>query len=133
MKPIRTPSPKESSYLAGKKIYNDGPMPPTELFKLVDFGLRNSDRWETLERATKAGWLAVLQDGNVDLTEVSCRHYDNEAATKPVVGKIATPRVNVNAGLPLSAKYRLNPRGLRPGAMDNSRAAMPSVYAKVTP
>jgi hypothetical protein len=131
MKSIRTPLPKESSYQAGKQIYNDGPMQPEKLFQLVDMGPRASDRKESLERAIKAGWLTILSDVNVDLTEHSCRHYDKESAASSQKGEVATPRENVHAFTPLSPKHFLNAKGPREDAWDNSTRAIPSHHAKV--
>ena len=131
MTQIRIPLAKESSYQAGKQIYADGPMPPAELFKLVDFGLRSSDHKESLDRAIKAGWLTILADGNVDLTEISCRHYDKESAASSFKGQVATSRENIHPFKPLSAKHRPNVKGTRADAPDVR--SFPSVYAKVKP
>jgi hypothetical protein len=132
MKPIRIPSKRESSYLAGKQIYADGPMLPAALFKLVDFGPRPSDRQESLDRAVRAGWLDLLADGSVDLTEASCNYYDKEAPANKPQGSMATPR-EVKPFRPMSPQYRVNSRGLRADAPDCSVKAIPSHYAKVTP
>lgn len=128
----RVPQKNCASYLAAKAMLTRPPLTPQEIFELADFGPVKS-RMTKLSVAIRNGWLIELPGGRMIVSEFAQEHFNAPAPEPEYEGQLATPRVNVNAGLPLSAKYRPNPRGLRPDAMDNSRTAMPSVYAKVAP
>lgn len=130
---IGLPSKVSPTYIAGRALHANGSCTRAQLLLLANFGATELLQAARLRRAMDNGWLVEHPDGLIGLSLRLREHFAEVEPTPVMVGMTATPRVNVNAGLPLSAKYHLNTKGLRPGAMDNSREAMPSVYAKVTP
>lgn len=131
-----TPSTESAAFRAALQMYVHGPQTSESILLLVDFGNTPGRQSAGLIRAMQTGWLIEI-GGRVHISDYARHYFDGTEpepqVPKPPTGDVATPRVNVNAGLPLSAKYRLNVRGLRVDAMDNSHSAMPSHYAKGQP
>lgn len=130
IKCTRVPQKNCASYLAAKAMLTRPPLTPQEIFDLADFGPVKS-RMTKLSVAVRNGWLIELPGGRMIVSEFAQEHFNAPAPEPEYEGEPATPRVNVNAGLPLSAKWHLNSKGNRPGALDSSLKAMPSHFAKV--
>lgn len=123
------PGSNSAAYIAGRAIYARGPASQEQIFGYASFGKTSGAQTYNLGKAIANGWLIEIE-GLVGLTEKARHYYAGTEPEPQEMGSLATPPTNVNAMRTLSAKYRLNPRGLRPNAMDNSLRAMPSHYAK---
>lgn len=128
----RVPDPGHPSYIAAKAMLNRPPLSAQEVLTLADFGPEKT-RMAKLRDALRSRWLIEIPGGRIIASEFAQDHFDQPEPVATYVGTAATSRENVHAFAPLSAKHRLNPRGTRPDAFDNSLGAMPSHFAKVTP
>lgn len=128
----RVPDPSHPSYIAAKAMLNRPPLSAQEVLALADFGPEKT-RMAKLRDALRNRWLIEIPGGRIIASEFAQDHFDQPQPVAKFAGTTATSRENVNAMKPLSLKHRLNPRGLRADALDNSLAAMPSHFAKVMP
>jgi hypothetical protein len=127
------PGPTSAAYIAGRSLFARGPGTREQVFQYARFGITAGAETANLNRAIENGWLVALTDNLVGLSDRAQHYYAGTEPAPKEMGSLATPRENVNAMKPLSARYRINPRGLRADAMDNSLKAMPSHHAKVSP
>lgn len=127
------PGNASASYIAGRSLFARGPSTREQVFQYARFGITAGAETANLNRAIESGWLVALSDNLVGLSERAQHYYAGTEPAPKEMGSMAAPRENVNAMKPLSARYRINPRGLRADAMDNSLKAMPSHWSKVTP
>jgi hypothetical protein len=127
------PGSKSAAYIAGRAIYARGPSSQEQVFGYARFGQSHGAEAANLKRAIDIGWLKKQPDGFIGLSEKAQHYYAGTEPEPKEMGSLATPRENLHAMQPLSSKHRLNPRGLRADALDNSLAAMPSHFGKVTP
>lgn len=124
------PGTNSAAYIAGRAIYARGPVNHEQLFSLARFGVTAGAQSSNLKKAVDNGWL-VDDEGVVRLSDRAQHYYAGTEPEPKPMGSLATPRENVNAGLPMTARHRPDTRGRRQDAMDNSLAAMPSHYARV--
>lgn len=82
---------------AAQMIYTTGPMPRHELFSKVHFGDRHYLEMHALHRCIKNGWLAVGENGVVNITE---------AAHKQIEGELARPSANEPVFMGIKAEPR---------------------------
>lgn len=122
-----------AGYIAAHALRARGSTNHKQLFSVAPFGAIAGAQMANLKRAIESGWLVALSDNLVGLSERAQHYYAGTEPAPKEMGSLATPHENVNAIRPLSARYRINPRGMRADAMDNSLKAMPSHHAKVTP
>lgn len=128
-----TPSNTSTAFFAAQAMRLHGPQTRQSILLLADFGNTPGRQADNLKRSMLSGWLAE-QDGVISLSAYALHYFDGEPEPETVKapqGSMATPRENVNAMLPLSAKHRPNVRGMRLDAPDVRQ--YPSHYAKVTP
>jgi hypothetical protein len=102
----RIPRPSQASYKAAELIHRDGPMMERDLFALIDFGARASNRASALDRAIDAGWLTRSND-RIALTDFA-REYLDAKPKERYVGKVAEPRsINMMKRKPYSPPKRI--------------------------
>lgn len=112
MKTNRIPRPSQASYKAAELIHRDGPMLERDLFALVDFGARVSNRAAAMSRAIDSGWLVRIDD-HIVLSDFA-RDYMNSKPTEVYVGQIVPPRsINLMTRPPYKSKPRI-PRADEP-------------------
>lgn len=128
----RVPDPGHPSYIAARAMLNRPPLSAQEVLALADFGPEKT-RMAKLRDALRNRWLIEIPGGRIIASEFAQEHFDHPQPAPEFAGSLATPRENLHATEPLNPKHRLNPRGFRQDALDNSLSAMPSHFAKVTP
>lgn len=110
-----------AAYLAAAYIFKNGPQMPDDLFAVIDFGPKKSNKQDKLDRAVCSGWLTQGPTWAVDIGDLARAHFEAEAGIGEdeekveYIGQIAATRepANVFARPPLSKKYIPNPRGMR--------------------
>lgn len=123
-----TPTKSNAHYKAGEYLHAHGPQDERALLDAVSFGFQPAVAKDNLQRAIQIGWLKVLGDGRIDLSREARVHFEGEPV-KPV-GQMAGPRIiNVMDRKPYVPPKRM----VRPDALDNSLAAIPSFYGKARP
>lgn len=110
----KIPSRVSAIYAAAAHINRVGPVSAEALAAAVDFGLKAQCR-KKLNYAFEINWLRQTSDGKIELTESTKQHFVPKQPTTPYVGQKAPAayRGNIYATDGLSAKYRLNSRGMR--------------------
>jgi hypothetical protein len=102
---------------AGVYLYRNGPTPEKDLFAALSITLATHLKAEVLERAIRAGWLAVTKDGSLDCSKGARAHYEEIFGEKVIepVGQIVAPRQvpTVYERPSLRKKYMPNSRGTR--------------------
>jgi hypothetical protein len=129
---VRAPQKDHPSYIAAEAMLQRAPLRIEEVFQLADFG-PIGQRLAKLNATIDSGWLQYVPGGRLIVSQFAVDHFRKRPPAEKYVGSLATPRENLHAMEPLSSKHRLNPRGNRPGALDNSLTAIPSHFGKVTP
>jgi hypothetical protein len=129
---VRAPAPDHPAYLAARAMLQCPPLRVEEVFQLADFG-PISQRLAKLNPHIDSGWLQYVPGGRLIVSQFAVDHFNKRSSAEKFEGSLATPRENVHAFTPLSPKHRLNPRGTRADAWDNSTRAIPSHHAKVNP
>lgn len=125
------PGNMSAAHIAGRTIYARGPSSKEQVLSYTSFGATSGAQDYNLGKAISTGWFVDL-GGMIDLSDRAKHYYAGTEPEPKAMGSLATPRENVNAGLPMSAKHRPDTRGRR-DVPDYSVRAIPSTYAKVTP
>lgn len=90
---IRLPARNSSAYRAAEHIYKHGAIAPHDLFSVVQFTERLSNRMASLERALGSGFLCEV-NGLVGITEFARDHFRMHSSDQPAkyVGEVVQPR-----------------------------------------
>lgn len=108
-----TPSKSNATHKAAAFIYQGGAVTREQLFDAVYFGSAYTHGYK-LKAAFDSDWLRETEDGKIELTEYSKRHFERQTAKKHF-GEPAAPhyRPSFRASPGLSKQYRTNSRGTR--------------------
>jgi hypothetical protein len=114
-----TPNRSATIYMAAVLIEKQGPMHRAQLYAAMDFGPEKT-REGKLREAFEQDWLCETPAGQIDLTDFSLRHFENQKPKELYVGQVAAPayRPNIFASQGLSKRFIPDRRGPRADVPD---------------